>query len=77
MRDFLVYTKTEQEAVFFAELLNKLNVPYDSKLRNNTVKTNKKRIKIPNKRTIEAIEELESGNGVKFETVSDLFKSIN
>jgi DNA-damage-inducible protein J len=33
-------------------------------------------IKLPNKVTMEAIEELESGKGVKFATTDELFKDL-
>jgi hypothetical protein len=41
-----------------------------------SVEKDAKSLYVPNKKTIEAMEELDNGKGIRFETVSDLFKSI-
>ncbi|MDR0792394.1 MAG: hypothetical protein LBE82_03735 [Chitinophagaceae bacterium] len=76
MENFLVHTKTKQEAIFFAKLLDKMQVSYERTLKSKTVGTKVKEIKTPNKNTIEAMEELKQGKGVRFKTVEELFKSI-
>lgn len=54
----------EEETKLFKQLLKKLNGRIVSQT------------KTPNKETIEAMNELKEGKGVKFSSVSDLFKSV-
>lgn len=54
----------EEETKLFKQLLKKLNGRIISQT------------KTPNKETIEAMNELKEGKGVKFSSVSDLFKSV-
>ncbi|WP_131555214.1 hypothetical protein [Sphingobacterium deserti] len=54
----------EEETKLFKQLLKKLNGRIISQ--NDT----------PNKETVNAMEELKQGKGVKFSSVSELFKSV-
>jgi len=54
----------EEETKLFKQLLKKLN----GRIISETTS--------PNKETIEAMKELKQGKGVKFSSVSELFKSV-
>ncbi len=53
---------TEAIALYFKQIIYTRGIPFD--------------IKLPNKDTMQAIDELESGKGVRFDSVDDLLKDI-
>ncbi len=60
----LIIELPEEETKLFKQLLKKLN--------GRIVSQNP----FPNKKTIDAMNELKQGQGVKFSSVSELFKSV-
>ncbi len=60
----LIIELPEEETKLFKQLLKKLN--------GRIVSQNP----VPNKKTIDAMNELKQGKGVKFSSVSELFKSV-
>ncbi len=53
---------TEAISLYFKQIIYTRGIPFD--------------IKLPNKDTMQAIDELESGKGVRFDSVDDLLKDI-
>jgi DNA-damage-inducible protein J len=55
-------TPSEAINLFFKQIIYTQSIPFD--------------VKLPNKETIQAMKELDSGKGVKFNSVADLLKDL-
>lgn len=60
--DLLGMTPSEAINLFFKQIIYTQSIPFD--------------VKLPNKETIQALKELDSGKGVKFDNVEDLLKDL-
>lgn len=60
--DLLGMTPSEAINLFFKQIIYTQSIPFD--------------VKLPNKETVQAMKELDSGRGVKFNSVEDLLKDL-
>lgn len=60
--DLLGMTPSEAINLFFKQIIYTQSIPFD--------------VKLPNKETIQAMKELDSGKGVKFNSAEELLKDL-
>ena len=60
--ELLGMTPSEAINLFFKQIIYTQSIPFD--------------VKLPNKETIQAMKELDSGKGVKFNSVEELLKDL-
>ena len=60
--DLLGMTPSEAINLFFKQIIYTQSIPFD--------------VKLPNKETVKAMKELDSGKGVKFDNVDELLKDL-